>query len=362
MRVNWLVRNRAVLLLAVSIGIATVTQSQVLNDVLVKTKGGCSVYIDEATAISLQKLGGTTVWEWNDGCVDGLAQGKGTLVTSYTDTKLNFSTRTDQRQRFYKGKPFGYFKFTNTSRTGSNKPTPSTVGFGFSEGGRAVSFRKLALEGSDELVESDVAPLPKAKFDVFEAPASISDGVLGSLMLMKSPCGLFADRFPDCGFEEGKKNTDVFYINAIPTFGDGKFDPKKITKTYCPQPENIRSCGSIVRQLAEPYVSSILAFIQHSQPLQAERMALLMNSAARQAATSQAAEARAVVQRDVEQRDFSSKLATMPVGELFALADEYKSKGNTARARSALRSLLGRFPNHQFATLAAKMLTEMQEN
>ena len=57
---------------------------------------------------------------------------------------------------------------------------------------------------------------------------------------------------------------------------------------------------------------------------------------------------------------FNTSLERAGVGELFALADERKSKGDTQRAREALRKLMSRFPDHKLATLAAGMLTELQ--
>ena len=57
---------------------------------------------------------------------------------------------------------------------------------------------------------------------------------------------------------------------------------------------------------------------------------------------------------------FDSSLERAAVGELFAIADELKSKGDTQRAREALRKLLSRFPDHRLAPVAAGMLTEMQ--
>ena len=51
---------------------------------------------------------------------------------------------------------------------------------------------------------------------------------------------------------------------------------------------------------------------------------------------------------------------TAPVGELLSMADEYMSKGDRASARVALRKLMGRFPDHKLAGIAATMLSELQ--
>lgn len=57
---------------------------------------------------------------------------------------------------------------------------------------------------------------------------------------------------------------------------------------------------------------------------------------------------------------FDSKLSKAPVGELFAMADEYKVKGDYAHAKQALRKLLERFPDHKLAIPSASMLSELQ--
>ena len=54
-----------------------------------------------------------------------------------------------------------------------------------------------------------------------------------------------------------------------------------------------------------------------------------------------------------------AKLSTALVGELFAIADEYRSKGDYVRSRLALRKLVSRFPDHRLAGLAANSLTEI---
>ncbi|MDP9896885.1 hypothetical protein J2W32_006093 [Variovorax boronicumulans] len=56
-------------------------------------------------------------------------------------------------------------------------------------------------------------------------------------------------------------------------------------------------------------------------------------------------------------QQFRTSLQTMNPGQLFARADELNTRGESARAREALRALIGRFPNHPLAAEAARQLT-----
>lgn len=74
--------------------------------------------------------------------------------------------------------------------------------------------------------------------------------------------------------------------------------------------------------------------------------------ASRAAADKQKADAMA---RDEQQ--FQASLNSLNVGQLFAKADEFKSQGDSAKSRDALRALIARFPNHALATTAAQQLS-----
>ena len=74
--------------------------------------------------------------------------------------------------------------------------------------------------------------------------------------------------------------------------------------------------------------------------------------ASKAAAEKQKADA---IARDEQQ--FQASLKSMNAGQLFAKADEFKSQGDSAKSRDALRALITRFPDHALATTAAQQLS-----
>jgi hypothetical protein len=57
--------------------------------------------------------------------------------------------------------------------------------------------------------------------------------------------------------------------------------------------------------------------------------------------------------------DFRINIANMNAGQLFAGADEFSAKGDNAKAREVLRTLVSRFPDHPLAAAAAQQMATM---
>jgi TolA-binding protein len=99
-----------------------------------------------------------------------------------------------------------------------------------------------------------------------------------------------------------------------------------------------------------------MAFIEENRPAYLRRLAAMQAAIAPlvQAETSRKQQAAAV--QAAETRARTDKLAQAGPGELFVLADEYKSQNDKAGARAALRALIKRFPDHALAKSAAAEL------
>jgi len=82
-------------------------------------------------------------------------------------------------------------------------------------------------------------------------------------------------------------------------------------------------------------------------------------TAQREAAQAERQEAQS--KQEKARQAFKDSLATMPVGQLYALADELGAQGKLAEAREALRSLVLRFPDHSLAPAAAKQMQTIAE-
>jgi hypothetical protein len=82
--------------------------------------------------------------------------------------------------------------------------------------------------------------------------------------------------------------------------------------------------------------------------------------AARDAEAAQQARAQAA-QREQEMQGVRRQLGALNAGQLFARADEYRSKGQIDEAREALRLLVAKFPNHGLAPAAAQQLASLPQ-
>ena len=365
-------------------GIASAQREEILQ----KTQSGCSIFVDGALVrVQTQSPTSSLIVNWTGECVDGLAQGPGILRTTwkYGASANQSSTITTETMKVHRGKRFGFIK----SEVESSRPelkfdctdakiainkflgtecvdTPNRVSVSKRSSwtivwdGRGASLNGLGLRGDETLLAHEAGAMPK-KALLIEPNSSMSDGV-ETLMLTEAPCALEAARFPECGFGEGKQNFKVYYFSQ---FSGADF--LKAIKTFCPQPTVLASCTGIAAQLAEPYVLRTEAFVRENMPRVRETevaMLATLADAGRQRELEARRKANAAEQsaREVAAANsaFDAKLDKAPVGELFALADEFKSKGDMGRTRAALRKLMSRFPDHKLAATAASMLTEMQ--
>jgi len=140
--------------------------------------------------------------------------------------------------------------------------------------------------------------------------------------------------------------------------------------TYCPDPRTYVGCEGLWRQQLGTMVAdaatikaeivakmeldhaAIAATVQAYETQLAAADAAAKHAAAERAAAAQAAQDQAMA-------DFRASLAAKNAGQLFALADELRTKGDDDRAREVLRTLVSRFPDHPLSVTAAQQLSAM---
>lgn len=336
---------------------------------LLKTQSGCSIFQDaESVKVMTQDPKSSLIATWSGECLNGLAQGAGVLRTVWRHGEIGdqSSHTTTVTMRAHLGNQFG---FANEEQENilpglsfGDAPKQPLVfrnsTWLFRWGNRFIRFNGLGLEGDNTLLSHAEGAMPRRSPNVL-ARTGISVGDLGGIALTDTTCARELARFPECGFGEGEPNFTVYY------FAQGGFKDRK--KTFCPQPRELSSCVAIVAQLTEPYVAAAEALIRESMPKVREMEVAMQNApllAAQEKARAVKAEADAAQRLALEQAQanaaFDARLEQAPVGELFAMADEFKSKGDLTRARKALRQLMSRFPDHKLAGMAAGLLTELQ--
>lgn len=313
------------------------------TEALQKTQSGCSIFKNSSPA-AIAIGNSSAVLTWSGECVNGLAQGPGVLrsVSKHGDPQKQSIYTEALTTKVHRGKPFGFMKLESKSHHPSiGEPigpidTKDTHWY-FFWGDRSILINGLGLNGDDGLLAhaEDSAPIRSNDLKLY---SSIGDGN-GVLSLLKETCIGYPERFPECGWRAGGQAVDIYYFSY---FKEGK-------KVYCPQPTELNSCADIANKVVEPYVLSAEAFIRQNMPYVRETEVAMQNTLIELGR-----------QRELAVKRFEEKLDKAPVGELFSMADEFKSKGDTTRARSVLRKLMSRFPDHKLAELAASMLTDMQ--
>lgn len=358
------------------------------EEVLFKTDSGCSV-VEDAAVLKIRTASPNSSFDvsWSGACVDGLIQGPGLLrsVHKFGAAPNHSSSITTEKMKAHRGKRFGFIKYESelqapdfqfectADRIAISKflgtecvVEPSRVNitkssfWTISWGDQRISMNGLGLRGDDTLLANEQGAMP-ARSMLLEPGASMSNEA-ETLALLEASCASDVVRFPECGFAEGKRNFKIYYFAQF-----AKGDLLKASKTFCPQPQVLASCAGIAAQLTEPHVLKAEAFIRNAMPsvreTEAAMLATLAN-AGRQRELEVSRKANAAEQSAREQTAanaaFDANLDKVAVGELFALADEFKSKGDMGRTRAALRKLMSRFPDHKLAATAASMLTEMQ--
>ncbi len=256
---------------------------------------------------------------WSGDCVDGLAQGLGIVRRKWKG--LNTNGTLEIKSMFHRGKQFGFMHIKTLLEDGEKEH------WAFNWEGKSVSIQGLGLQGDDSLLSNAADVMPRRAM-VLNKLASV--GVTEKLTFMDASCFIDHKRFDGCGNEVGKQNFTVYFFQRGAVGHSERF--------FCPIPRDKASCESLAATLVAPYVAEMEAFIRANIP---------------------AVQAR-IVEMQGAKADSERRLNTAPVGELLAMADEYMSKGNRASARVALRKLMGRFPDHKLAGVAATMLSELQ--
>lgn len=328
---------------------------------LVKTTNDCSVYISSAIVKAKSVNPNKTEISWRGECINGLAEGVGDLQTTdrYGQGANVIANRFTQRTKMRAGNIFGF------SKDSFNSGSTVIVSWSFKYNDRTISFNGLGLQGDDAILANNDNNLPQRLNDVSQINKRIWDSGIGDMSFTSASCAYHKSQFPECEFGgEPAQNYQVhFYVyraaNASPRVPGAKmFEGSALT--FCPQPRNLGSCAQIAAQVTEPIVRGAENFIKESMPgvraMEGE-MRKVLAARDQEKATVSAAAAREQASANAA---FEAKISKAGVGELFAMADEFKSKGDLNRARAALRQLMGRFPDHKLATQAAAILTELQ--
>lgn len=337
---------------------------------LLKTESGCSVFVD---AKNVRTVYGDlrSVATWKGDCLNGLAQGEGVLRITVSSSRSSESagviSTVTTTMKTHRGRQFGFSRedtsliFPSISVGDVVRPSTDTriTKWRFNWEDWGISFWGLGLEGDDTLLNHAADAMPRRSVGL-RANTGVGDDD-GSVDLLETSCLLYPARFPDCGFGESKPIYNVYVLRKVSSKPEGRTDMS------CPQPKELASCADLAAGMQTSYVVAAEVFIRESMPKVREMELAMQNAlllAAREKERAAKAQADAAVRAAREQAQanatFDGQLATASVGELFAMADEFKSKGDLDRARKALRQLMGRFPDHKLAGTAAGILTEMQ--
>lgn len=365
--------TRILNLLAAMLGVFLLLSGNVVAQITYKsvpTKGGCLVAISEPM-LSAYSQSGSLQWSWSGRCVDNMAEGLGEL-------RLDLRGRTGERTRehtettsgyAHQGLFYGFQKRRIQIQIAGVTPIDNTLHI-FCMPGRCVGGHGLGLKWSDSLLDPQLDALPERGFDWTRENISIHDSRMGSLALMKIPCGLDKQRFPACGFGVNEQNYDVYRFVHTPAQADAAK-----SYTYCPSPRDRNSCMSLAEKLAQPFVDSIEEFLIASLPkltridgisrnagtllTQRRKTELALEAAAKQAVENEAI-AKEAAEKEASamaEKQFRNTLKMLNAGQLFSKADELSSSGDPLKAREVLRALVSRFPDHPLANTAAQKMS-----
>ena len=335
-------------LLSLMTGLAT-AQNVVFE--AVKTKEGCEVRVPGPRP---KLFGGIDAqgrqlpppkeeWSWSGACVGGTAFGPGTLKTRFPGP----GQITEFKQLTLDGGfPVGY-EYTWIEQQDTPGRTMTRVMF-WSDG-RGVSFSQgwgldttAFSSGVSRVTEPRLVPVqPTAELG---SGLSAPSGMVMLSNMMKFPIS-----------SSGEMQTvDNWELREMPQ-GVG-FQNARVTP--CPVPTDAQSCRSLAEAAAAPLREEVLAFIRQAKPAVDAAYARIHQALAAtgSAATTPAAGAAAPAAMPAARSDVN----VLPVGALFAAADEAASRGDRAGAREALRALLRRFPDHPLAARAATQLSSLQ--
>ena len=161
------------------------------------------------------------------------------------------------------------------------------------------------------------------------------------IFLQQYPCGLVTGAFPQL-----KCSRDSAVVWSY-SFGE--------TPVLCPKPEDVNDCLARLNDVIEPLIVAIEETVREKQAYLKFEGAGFSRKISRIAQNSHL-EKFAKLQGEIDTANQQLKLGKMGVGELFALQDELRAKGEQKGSRAVLRMLVQRFPDERLAEIAAKLL------
>lgn len=232
--------------------------------VRVKTTKGCTILESPSLARMSSQSGVKSItWDWSGECTDGLGSGHGVLrfVTKMNEGNAAIELSTVTSGLMKQGQFQGFITFATEDfipSTGKRRLGKPEYFFDFA--GRRVMFGGLGLTASDAVLDPASNALPARNFDWAKEFIGIGDSRLGSLMLVKEPCGYLKQRFPECGLNPGDPNYEVYSFTRMSPNGTDR------SHVYCPNPREKSSCAELAERLSRPFVDSIETFLIESIP------------------------------------------------------------------------------------------------
>lgn len=326
----------------------------------------CSVFWSKAEALAYIK-DERVKWTGKGACVGGMAEG---LWTLRRDSAFPIGDEikplgwSEKLAYFHAGHPFGWVRKVDVSQDhdasaidmiGENAKPPEWV--------RQVPMIQLLGERAGVMFSDAVWGIRYSAQDLAQrqwpdfsgkfTPQSLQGQGLGALVgaasaggavFTKTRCAIEKGMFPECSFEAGKPNFHIYYFLQSPA-GGGRAG----NKAYCPEPRQFSSCAAMGEAMAAPMRATMQEAAEKFRDgiaAQFQRMdeTLKLASGASPAAPPPAA---------------AADLDALPVGGLYAAADEALQRGDKPAAKAALRALLRRFPDHPLAVVAAQQLGQL---
>lgn len=334
---------------------SALAMAQAISFVPVKTREGCEVQVPgprpklfngiDAQGRPVPPL---EVWTWSGACVGGTGFGPGRL--RYQIGSGEAATVEVKQLTLDGGYPLG-FEYAWIEQT--QPPGKTMVRVHFWHEGRMVAF----TDGWG----LDTAPYAQGVSQVVEprrVPAQPVGDLMQALHAPTSSAMLFnAQKVMTPPGGGGVELVSHWELREWPRAGSASH----AQKTPCPVPTDVQSCQALVERAAGPLRDEIIGFIRQAKPTIDAAYARIQGSLAATRSAAGAAGAGAIAPAaPVAAPAARSDLNTLPVGALFAVADEAVARGDRSGAREALRALLRRFPDHALAARAATLLSTLQ--
>lgn len=244
---------------------------------LVKINSECAIYQPTSQVYAAKQAaahGFRYFRAWQGSCVNGLVEGLG-IYTETTEYPMAVSVFSPQKaensrnvhqytSRMRAGIPLGYSKHQFSS-TG----LPSKTDWRYQYGSNKVSIDGMGLFITDENVSSEVIRAPISKEIALSDAANGSlvprtieglEGLSAQLKVRAQTCAVWflKSQFPECGFEQGKNNFEVYYLIR------NDENNREVTPDFqlCPRPKSVSSCNKIAQAAADNLRMEIVDFIE----------------------------------------------------------------------------------------------------